>query len=67
MNNIFLITAAVIGCFPVKNLFKTDDDSSELKIASFGTLKIAYTVVLLAVSTVLLVDSTNSPFLYFRF
>ena len=67
VNNIFLIVAALIGCFPVKNLFKTDDDSSELKIASFGTLRIAYTVVLLAVSTILLVDSTNSPFLYFRF
>ena len=67
VNNIFLIAAALIGCFPVKNLFKTDDDSSELKIASFGTLRIAYTVVLLAVSTILLVDSTNSPFLYFRF
>ncbi len=67
VNNIFLIAAALIGCFPVKNLFKITDESSTFKIASVGSLKIAYTVILLAVSTILLVDSTNSPFLYFRF
>ena len=66
-NNIFLIIIAVIACFPVKNLFKADCDSSSAKIIAVNTAKIVYTVILLAVSTVLLADSTNSPFLYFRF
>ena len=66
-NNIFLIIIAVIACFPVKNLFKVDCDSSSAKIIAVNTAKIVYTVILLAVSTVLLADSTNSPFLYFRF
>lgn len=67
VNNIFLIIIAVIACFPVKNLFRTDCDSSSAKIIAVNTAKIVYTVILLAVSTVLLADSTNSPFLYFRF
>jgi len=67
VNNIFIIAIALLACFPVKNLFKTDSSSSETKIITVNSAKIVYTVVLLAMSTILLVDSTNNPFLYFRF
>jgi len=67
VNNIFIIAVAVIACFPVRNLFRTDSSSSSARIIAVNSAKIVYTVVLLAVSTVLLVDSTNNPFLYFRF
>ncbi len=67
VNNIYLIIIALTACFPVKNLLKTDDDSSETKILAVNSAKIVYTAVLLVVSTILLADSTNNPFLYFRF
>jgi len=67
MNNIFLIIIAIIACFPVKNLFKTTTESSSTKIVLVNSAKIAYTVILLAACSILLVDATNNPFLYFRF
>lgn len=67
MNNIFLIAVAVLACFPVKKLFEADSDSSPARIIAVNSAKIVYTVLLLAVSSILLVDSTNNPFLYFRF
>lgn len=67
MNNIFLIIIALAACFPVKKLFETDNNSSPAKIFFFNSAKIIYTAALLIVSSILLVDSTNNPFLYFRF
>lgn len=67
MNNIFLIIVALAACFPVKKLFETDNNSSPVKIFFFNSAKIIYTAALLIISSILLVDSTNNPFLYFRF
>ena len=67
MNNIFLFAAAVILSIPwipkVKELIMTK--SCGYKIA--GTAQAVANAAVLIVSSVMLVSSTNNPFLYFRF
>ena len=66
-NNIFLFAAAVILSIPwipkVKELIMTK--SCGYKIA--GTAQAVANAAVLIVSSVMLVSSTNNPFLYFRF
>ena len=66
-NNCWLLLAAVVCCFPVY------DGIQKIKLRrsgaglAVGTAQIVINVVLLLVSSILLVDATNNPFLYFRF
>ncbi|MCQ2434579.1 MAG: MBOAT family protein [Oscillospiraceae bacterium] len=66
-NNCWLLLAAVICCFPVY------DGIQKIKLrhsgagVAIGSAQIVLNVVLLLVSSILLVDATNNPFLYFRF
>lgn len=67
MNNVYLLIVAVICCFPIINgIKKLTDKSFAFKcIASlFGTTICA---ALLILSSIMLVDATTNPFLYFRF
>ncbi|MGN0580824.1 MAG: MBOAT family O-acyltransferase [Ruminococcus sp.] len=67
VNNVYLLIAAVVCCFPIlEGIKKLGDKSFALKSAASaaGTLACA---VLLILSSIMLVDATTNPFLYFRF
>ena len=67
INNILLISVAILFCFPViSKIQKVFEKSQEGRIF-VGTFQIASNVVLLMVSSIMLVNATNNPFLYFRF
>ncbi|MDE5619525.1 MAG: MBOAT family protein [Ruminococcus sp.] len=67
MNNIFLIIVAIICCFPIIEGLKklTDKNAFTKHTASLVTTFVS--VVLLLLTSVMLVDATTNPFLYFRF
>jgi len=67
VNNIFLIALAVIYTFPILNIFKKFGEKyyPAYAIISFSTTWICAFMLLLC--SLLLVNSTNQPFLYFRF
>ena len=67
VNNLFLLAAAVICCFP---LIKTIGNATDKHFASKATVSSAAAVasaLLLIITSILLVDATTTPFLYFRF
>ena len=67
VNNIFLVIAALICCFPILSIPKKISASSP---AAKVTVSVAGTVcclLIFIVSSILLVNATNHPFLYFRF
>lgn len=67
VNNLFLLAAAVICCFP---LIKTIGNATDKHFASKATVSSAAAVasaLLLIITSILLVDATTNPFLYFRF
>jgi len=69
LSNIFLIIAALILCAPVREKISSFFEKSR-KINVLKGYKVANMVccmILLAVCAILLVDSTNNPFLYWRF
>ena len=69
VNNIFLIVAAMLLCAPVREkitgYFMKTRNPSALTLAK--TAGMVGCMALLAVCAILLVDSTNNPFLYWRF
>ena len=67
VNNIFLIILSVICTFPILSLFKKISEKSfTAQVAvSFSTTWVCAFLLLLC--SLLLVNSTNQPFLYFRF
>ncbi len=69
INNIFLIIAAIVCSMPI--LPKVKElvlNSYNHRVYSTGRLlSVVACVVLLIVSSILLVNNTNNPFLYFRF
>lgn len=66
-NNLFLLIAAVICCFPLYDGLQALRKRSVGAAYSLGAVQAVCNVVMLAVSSILLVDATNNPFLYFRF
>ncbi len=67
VNNMYLLIAAVICCFPIiQGLKKLSDKSFALKSA-FSVAGTFASAVLLVLSSIMLVDATTNPFLYFRF
>lgn len=66
-NNLFLLLAAVICCFPILDGLATFAKKSEGRQMVLGTVRVAFNLMLLLTSSVMLVDATNNPFLYFRF
>ncbi len=67
MNNIFLFAAAVLFCFPVIPTLKKWIVTKANGAAISGTAQIVGNVVLLAVCSIMLVNNTNNPFLYWNF
>lgn len=67
VNNCFLLIAAVIACFPISKLVNKLIDKSSSTVAVGQVCKVVYCLGLLAVCSLLLVDATSNPFLYFRF
>ncbi|MGN0621636.1 MAG: MBOAT family O-acyltransferase [Porcipelethomonas sp.] len=67
MNNIWLIAAAVIFCFPVAKLLREKLEKNAAGSYAVAASKVVINLGLLLVSSILLVDATNNPFLYFRF
>ena len=67
INNCFLIAAAIIACFPISSLVNKLTDKNTKTIAVGQALKVVYCLSLLVISSLLLVDATSNPFLYFRF
>ncbi len=67
INNIFLIAVAIICCFP---LIRTIKDVTDKRFAAKATISSAAAVVsalLLVITSIILVDATTSPFLYYQF
>lgn len=67
LNNLFLILLAIVCCFPIYQAFQNRARRSPGAAAAVSTVSVALNAVLLALCTVLLVDQTNNPFLYFNF
>ncbi len=67
INNCFLIVVALVACFPIGKLINKLCDKNTTTIAVGQGLKVAYCLALLIISSLLLVDATSNPFLYFRF
>ena len=67
MNNIFLICAALIFSTPLIPWLRVKLQDSEAGQNAIGVSTVLCNVAILAVSTILLVNSTNNPFLYWQF
>ncbi len=67
MNNIFLFAAAVLFSMPVIPKIKEFITKQLNSAALNGSLQIICNVAILLVSSIMLVNTTNHPFLYFRF
>ena len=69
LNNLVLIAVAAVGSLPlfpkIKSYFLESRSETVYRLGRAGAL--AGSVVLLAVTSILLVNATNNPFLYFRF
>lgn len=67
MNNVFLFAAAVLFCFPIipkiKSLLMKNAGGAIVN----GTLEVVCNVAILVISSIMLVNATNNPFLYWRF
>ena len=66
-NNLFLLIAAVVCCFPLMDGLKKLSLKTPAAGRAVECFRIVCNVTLLAASSILLVDATNNPFLYFRF
>lgn len=68
-NNLFLIILAVIACFPIvpklKAYITASRDDTLYTVAKVGAAVIC--VGFLVICSIMLVDSTNSPFLYWNY
>ncbi len=67
MNNIFLIAAAVIFSTPLVPWLRTKLQDSDAGQNAIGVSTLICNILILAAGTVLLVNSTNNPFLYWQF
>ena len=67
MNNIFLITAAVVFSTPLIPWLRVKMQDSDAGQNAVGVSTVVVNVLILTVSTILLVNSTNNPFLYWQF
>ena len=66
-NNLFLLLAALICCFPLYEGITKLRQKSVGGAYVFGLFQTCCNLAMFAVSSILLVDATNNPFLYFRF
>lgn len=67
MNNIYLLIIAVVCCFPIINLIKKTTDKHFASKAVISSAAAVAAAMLLVFTSIMLVDSTTHPFLYFNF
>jgi alginate O-acetyltransferase complex protein AlgI len=67
MNNMYLIIVAVICCFPILSSIKKISDKHFVTKATVTSAAAIASALILIVTSVMLVDATTNPFLYFRF
>ena len=67
MNNIFLIIAAVLFSMPIIPKIKKLITEKAAGLMVSGVFETVCNALILVVSSIMLVNSTNHPFLYFRF
>jgi alginate O-acetyltransferase complex protein AlgI len=67
VNNIFLVLAAVIFSAPVIPWLRSKVQKTDTGENVIGVSTVVSNVALLVISTLLLVNSTNAPFLYWHF
>lgn len=66
INNCFLLLAAVVFCFPIMDIIRKKIQQSRFVFVG-DTLSVFCNVTIIAVSSLMLINATNNPFLYFRF
>lgn len=66
-NNLYLIIAALICSFPIAKLIEKAARKSAAAAYAVSVSKVAVNLSLILISSIMLVDATNNPFLYFRF
>lgn len=67
INNMYLLTAAVVCCFPIISVIKNSADKHFATKAATYSAAAVVSAFLLVVTSIMLVDATTNPFLYFRF
>ncbi len=67
MNNIFLILFAILVCIPVIPKGKILLQKSEAGENALGVITIISNIAILIICSILLVENTNNPFLYWQF
>ena len=67
VNNMYLLTVAVICCFPIIKYVKQLSDRHFVTRAAVSSAAAVASALLLIVTSIMLVASTANPFLYFRF
>lgn len=65
-NNITLISAALLFSLPVAKYVKTYFEKTVTRKNIMNAAVIACNIILLSISSIMLVNATNNPFLYFR-
>ena len=66
VNNVFLIPAALLLSTPVIPWLRKKITASEKGEILFGSLNVVFNLAVLVISTVILVNATDNPFLYFK-
>ena len=66
-NNLFLLLAALICCFPLYEGLQKLKTRYAAAVYAVDMFQTVCNAALLIISSILLVDATNNPFLYFRF
>lgn len=67
INNMYLLILAVICCFPIIGGIRKLTEKSFVLRSTASTAAALACAVLLVLSSIMLVDATSNPFLYFRF
>ncbi len=67
MNNIWLIIAAVVCCFPIIEGIRKLTDKTFFTKSVTSVVTAFCSAALLLLTSIMLVDATTNPFLYFRF
>ncbi|MCR5599739.1 MAG: MBOAT family protein [Ruminococcus sp.] len=67
INNIYLLAAAVICCFPIISFIRKNTDRHFITKAVTSSAAAVASAFLLVITSIMLVDATTNPFLYFRF
>ncbi|HPY84637.1 MAG TPA: MBOAT family O-acyltransferase, partial [Ruminococcus flavefaciens] len=66
-NNVWLIIAAVALTFPIISTIKKYTEKNEIAVYVTSGVTVFLSAALLVLTSIMLVDATTNPFLYFRF